>query len=147
MAFLSDSKCNAVEKAIVKFYSCNKKLNTFTEEELKALPKAFLIHVAANAVKKIWDKVPGEWTQDPVLSELQTCSLHHQQVSASRRPSVRQCRTCQLIKLYHGPKTNELTSLMNTYHGCEESKQADGKKEEETCWEKSEEACWAWTYQ
>lgn len=147
VSFLSDTgrHINATEKAIVKFFVCKKKLDTFTEDELNALPKAFLVYVAANAVKEIWEKVPRVWTQDPVLSELQPCSLyeHHQQVRLSKIPSVRQCRTCQLIKLYHGHKSDP-TSFVNTYHGCEEQEQASAEKD--TSWTE-EEACWAWTHQ
>ena len=130
-SFLTED-ANPTERAIVKFFVCKKKLHTFTEDELNALPKAFLVYVAANAVKEIWEQVPPSWTVDPCLSELAPCDLydHHKQVTVAKIPSIKQCSTCQLIKLYHGNKrTPELPTLVSNYHSCkaDEEEEEDGE--------------------
>lgn len=137
----------STDKAITKFFLCKKKLHSFTEEELNALPKAFLVYVAANAVKEIWDRVPKAWMQDPMLAQLQPCTVfdHHQQVNIGKIPSVMQCSTCKLLKLYHGQQQHksDLVSFVNTYHGCE----AEGnwqRKQEAKKAEEDETPCWAW---
>lgn len=141
---------NDMEHAIVKYFACNKKLNTFTEYELRCLPKAFLVFVAAKAVKEIWQDVPREWTRDPILSELQPCDQfeHHHQVAVSRVPSVRECRTCQLYKLYHRPK--ETPCL--TYHDCEAVEEEAAttnpppREKQDKADSNSSPTCWTWTH-
>lgn len=138
----------STDKAITKFFLCKRKLHTFTEEELNALPRAFLVYVAQNAVKQIWDRVPKSWTQDPMIAQLQPCGVfdHHGQVTINKIPSVMNCSYCKLMKLYH---KSELPSFVNTYHGCEAAegsrqvcaqKRQDLKKEETD----DETPCWAW---
>ena len=140
----------ATDKAITKFFLCKRKLHTFTEEELTALPKAFLVHVAANAVKEIWERVPKSWTQDPMLAQLQPCSAfdHHQQVVISKIPSVMQCATCKLLKLYH--KKSDVATLINTYHGCSAAAAgaaaaaAAAAETSASVQTEDETPCWAW---
>ena len=112
-------KGDATDKAIGKFFVCKTKLDSFTKEELLALSKSFIYYVAANAVKEIWQHVPKSWTQDPVLSELQPCTDydHHKQVAMAKIPSMRQCATCQLAKLYHDNKS-PCKDFVESFHGC-----------------------------
>lgn len=158
MAAIEGLDNNPTERAIVKFFACKKKLDSFTNEELNALPKAFLYHVASNAVKNFWHSVPREWARDPVLRELQPCTdhSHHQQVSIAKMPSIRQCRTCQLIKLYHGHANIRLRKdYVSSFHGCDEEEEEEAaagadpaaEKESTSTLEKDiSDFCWSWSH-
>lgn len=155
MAAIEGLDSNPTERAIVKFFACKKKLDSFTDEELNALPKAFLFYVASNAVKNIWHSVPSEWSRDPGLRELQPCTdfSHHQQVSITKMPSIRQCGTCQLIKLYHG-HTNipSCKDFASSFHGCDEEEEEEtaaavspAPKSKTTLEKDMPDLCWSWS--
>ena len=137
----------ATDKAIKKISLCKRKLHNITEEKLNALPKAFLVYVAANAVKYIWERVPKTWMQDPMLAQLQPCPVfdHHQQASIGKIPSVMQYPTCKLLRLYH---KSDVRTFVTSYHGCEaaeSSGQVYSGKRQETKREDDETPCWAWS--
>ena len=136
-----------VDRAIMKFALCKKKLSAFTNDELLALPKSFLVYFAAGAVKEMWDKVPVQWKHDPLLSELRPCKQfdHHQQSIISRIPAVKDCHSCKLLNLYNPP--TKTFDFISNYHGCDktsEKTETSSTQTQSASEEDFESACWAW---